>query len=408
MIDRTVLIVGLTVYPIAVLTQMRLFVIVGVGLGIVYALEHVRRGTIPWGALKGGWPVYLFAVLIPVSSLWSIDPAGTRLAAVVFLASFTLFHASLVMFRREGHDWFCQVLLVVPYVWLGVVGVVLARYGSLRVTSAEMGQAVGSLSNVAPAATELMVPYLLYVVVTQPRRRLAAVAATSCALFVALASESRGALLLLGVTVGLVALLFGRTAGAKVRRTAALVVVGGGLVALLVGILGPEYVRAPIERLKSSQLLNVTTVETPTLEESDYVRTVMYLEGVNAIRAHGTTGIGYYALASYIEAIHGWRLISHNIILTAWGELGIAGLTAALLIVVIGTRRIWIARSWARRVDAQAFYFHAATLIAWVVALTHAQFRPQLTNPMFHVLVAAAFASGSGASPGSRDARHSR
>ncbi len=87
--------------------------------------------------------------------------------------------------------------------------------------------------------------------------------------------------------------------------------------------------------------------------------------------------------------------------------MGLAGLALAAIIAVVGTRRVWIARSAARRVDARVFYFHTATLIAWVVALMHAQFRPQLSNPMFHVLAAAVFAAGVDAAPGSPDARHS-
>ncbi|MBT5532709.1 O-antigen ligase family protein, partial [Candidatus Poribacteria bacterium] len=275
-----------------------------------------------------------------------------------------------------------------------------------RSNSAQMLAVIGSLSNQGPAVTELAAPYLFYLVVAEPRRRMAAFGAIGCALFLVVASQSRGALLLLGVTIALVAVLFGRTTGTKIRRTAALFVVGAGVVAAVWGVLGPGYFSEPIERLQNSRMFDASDIDIRSVDEADYQRTVMYLEGINAIRAHGVTGIGYGALPSYIEAIHGWRLISHNIIVTAWGEMGLAGLALALVIAVVGTRRVWVARASARRVDARAFYFHTATLIAWVVALMHAQFRPQLSNPMFHVLAAAVFAAGVDPAPGSSDARN--
>jgi O-antigen ligase len=270
-----------------------------------------------------------------------------------------------------------------------------------------MGAVIGSLSNQGPAVTELAIPYLLYIMVAEPRMRRAALGAMGCALFLAVASQSRGALLLLGVTVTLFVLLFGRKTATKIRRTAGLLVVGGGLLAVVWWTVGPSYFSDPVERIQTSFMLDVSTVDDPTMEGSDYQRTVMYLEGINAIRAHGTTGIGYRALASYIEANYGWRLISHNIIITAWGEMGLCGLALALIIVVVGTRRVWTARAAARRVDARAFYFHTATLIAWCIALMHAQLRPQLSNPMFHIVAASVFAAGVGGAHRSRDARHS-
>ncbi|MAF08930.1 hypothetical protein CMK11_00625 [Candidatus Poribacteria bacterium] len=405
--DQALVLLALAVYPIASVTRMKLYLFACGAMAVVYVISHVFKGTAPLATIRLGWPVYAFVALAAASTAWSIDRSGTLVSLTWLVASGAVFHASLTLFRRQGRAWMTRVALFVPVAWVCVAAWVILRWGSFRSTSVEMGAVIGSLSNQGPAVTELAAPYLLYMVVAEPRRRLATFGAIGCALFLVVASQSRGALLLLGVTVALVAVLFGRTTGTKVRRTIALAVIGAGVVAILWGVLGPAYFSEPIERLRNSRMFDASDIDIRSVDEADYQRTVMYLEGINVIRAHGSTGIGYGALASYIEDIYGWRLISHNIIITAWGEMGLAGLALAAIIAVVGTRRVWIARSAARRVDARVFYFHTATLIAWVVALMHAQFRPQLSNPMFHVLAAAVFAAGVDAAPGSPDARHS-
>jgi O-antigen ligase len=193
-----------------------------------------------------------------------------------------------------------------------------------------------------------------------------------------------------------------------VRRLLVLCAVVGLAGAVLVGTLGAGFLTVPLDRLAGSQMLSAAALDEPALDEGDYLRTVMYLEGIAAIRADPWRGLGYNALGSVVEAATGARLISHNILLTAWGELGATGLVLALMIAGVGTARVWRARANTRNVDPKAFYFHTATLIAWALALAHAQVRPQLTNPMFHVVVAAAFAAGSHHVTWSRDARPSR
>lgn len=403
-----VVVLGLALYPVAILTHMKVYVLGCAAVGVLCMVGYTWRGRAPTATIKLAWPVYAFWAMIHASAVWSIAPRDTLTGALTVSASFVLFHVALTLFRRRGSGWFTRVVLFTPHVWACVVGGSLIRYGSVRVTSTAMGHAVGSIANIAPAVTELTVPYLLYIAITDERRRAAAVMGVGSALFVVMASQSRGALLMVCATLALVALLFGQTLVAKVRRLLVLCAVVGLAGAVLVGTLGAGFLTVPLDRLAGSQMLSAAALDEPALDEGDYLRTVMYLEGIAAIRADPWRGLGYNALGSVVEAATGARLISHNILLTAWGELGATGLVLALMIAGVGTARVWRARANTRNVDPKAFYFHTATLIAWALALAHAQVRPQLTNPMFHVVVAAAFAAGSHHVTWSRDARPSR
>ena len=404
--DAVVVVVALALYPVAILTMMKLYVAGCAAAGVLCVGSYAQSGRAPVATLRSAWPVYAFWALIPASAFWSIARPDTLRASLTASASFVVFHLSLGLFRRQGPLWLSRVVLVTPHVWACVIGGILLRYGAVRATAHAMGDVVGSSANVGPAVTELTVPYLLCIVATQRHKRSWAIAALGSALFVVFASQSRGALLMLVATLALVALLFGRTLVAKTRRLVAMGVAVGVVAALLFMTLGADYLRGPLDRLTRSQILTSVVTEEVTVDEGDYLRTVMYLEGIAAIRADPWRGLGYNALGSIVEKAHGVRLVSHNIILTAWGELGAVGLALAVAIAAVGTRRIWRARARARRVDPRAFYWHTATLIAWIIALGHAQGRPQLNNPMFHVVVAAAFAAGSMRSFGSPNARH--
>jgi O-antigen ligase len=87
---------------------------------------------------------------------------------------------------------------------------------------------------------------------------------------------------------------------------------------------------------------------------------------------------------------HGRGDISHNIFITAWGEMGLPGLLVLFWLmwsVFLGTRKYLKINVGPQKDKMLA----AATLAALVVAFLHAQSRPFLSNPMIPVLLAQAY-----------------
>lgn len=174
----------------------------------------------------------------------------------------------------------------------------------------------------------------------------------------------------------------------RIIKTGATMIV---LASLVVAFVGMERTVIPVlDRFKGSQLTSIEGLTDPSRDAEDYRRALIYAQGFKVIAEEPVTGIGYGALTRHLEELHGRGIISHNLIITAWGEMGIPGLVA--LFWLVGAVFMGLGKYRKKGVGLTSDKFlAAATLCALIVVFIHAQFRPLFSNPMFPVLLAQAY-----------------
>jgi hypothetical protein len=311
----------LLVYPIAAIVGLKFYVaFLALCIGYVLATRATAgRFAVPTDRATLLGAAYLGALALSCfTGLWPVASAISWAMLLPYVALYLLARRAVGERGLEALDW---VVRLVPFVSLAVVAVTYAVFGSVRATSHEMGEVVGSLSNLIVAITAPCLPFLLGSILGG--RRISWVwPSIAASITVLLASQSRAALLLLVLILVLVP-LYGVSFRARLRhigRVAFGLILTGGL---LVAVAGVDKTIVPVvERVSQSQLLGNTS--TPDRASSDFVRAVMYYEGLRVVRAKPITGIGYGGLSPWIESRWRFPVVSHNLIITAWGEIGTA------------------------------------------------------------------------------------
>ena len=180
------------------------------------------------------------------------------------------------------------------------------------------------------------------------------------------------------------------------RRALTLVLLGAGaFLGLLLIWAGPGIgmIASTLSRLQESQLLSLGALSAPSTSGGDFSRTAMYFEGMRLIQEHWLLGVGYGGLFSEMEASYGFGLVSHNLFISAIGEMGLPGLF--ILLWAVGGAIVLLLRARRNAVN-DPFLRSAATaaLVSLVVVLVHAQFRPFYAMPMVGLLLGQAAVLG--------------
>ncbi len=379
--------VVILIYPIASITQLKFFYLAALLTFIFAVIYHVALGIIPGKIFYRAKSIYLFFVLAFFSYLWALYPEETLFYAgknVVYLWVFQAAFIALICGKRR---WLDYLVVAIPITCAVILAGIYAKYNVVRPNSIEMYEAVGSFSNLAIALTEICLPFLLYLFRVNSRLVLVGVSIAAC-FFTMVISQSRGGYLMLGITIVLVVLLFGRNIQTRVYNFIRIAALYLAVLLITLPIVNLNNLVAPVvERFKHIHPVSIITEE-PTRGMKDFGRVAMYYAGQDAIRNYGDVGIGYGGLKEYVNDLYGFPMVSHNLMITAWGELGFLGLTLFVFSAFVAFRGVLRRRRFLARNDVREFYFRTAALVALVVAVVHGMFRPQLDNPMFYVLLA--------------------
>ncbi len=221
---------------------------------------------------------------------------------------------------------------------------VVAVFGSLRPEGSQMAGVVGSFSNHASAIALLSLPYLFwarkYGLISKMIGNLAIVASV----IVAVLSLSRAAFVILFMIVILTPFVLSRGAGSGILKAALICfsVLFLNLVSYLVW--GENSLIAQlVTRFQESQVLSGGVIQ-PSKDLYDYARAAMYFEGYKMTLDYWPLGSGIGGLSAYMEERLGFGLVSHNILITAAGELGIVGAVSYPLIFLGISLRLWALR----------------------------------------------------------------
>ena len=337
--------------------------------------------------------VYLFFALPLASTLWSRYPDETLWYGSLVLVNIGIFHLASKANTHSMDQLISSLVIIVPLVMAFTFVLIYYKYGTVRADSAAIKDEIKSISNAGPALVVLCVPYLLAFQSLAFKKSQVWFALVAC-FIVVLLSQSRGGLLMAVIALFLSLYFYPGSINARLLK---ILKWGGASLAILVVVLffvGYERAIAPvIERFEQSQLFAGEGLTSPSKDAGgDFGRALMYSEGINAIYQEPISGIGYYSLMRFMEERNsiGFGTVSHNLIITAWGEMGLAGLFVLIWLVwsiMNGLRRCLKSDGLTHREKLLA----SATLVAFLVAIAHAQFRPLFSNLMFPIILAQAY-----------------
>jgi O-antigen ligase len=328
-----------------------------------------------------------------VSSFWAPFPIESLWHASIHLIFLWIFISAFIALSNRNIKWFYYTVTFIPYMVLIASLFIYYRYGAIRADSKEISDAVGSFSNLAPAIVIPLIPFHIYLYLIKSNRLLTYISFYA-AIIVVLISQSRGGYLMLSIIVLGSPFLFSTNYCKKLIYLTKILTILIILIGSIIFFFGYESTIGRVaERFSSSQLIHFFSADSPAKGESDYRRFVQYATGISIIKSHPIMGVGFYGFPTQMEKllIDKEGSVSHNIFFTVWGEMGILGLLAFVWLVYSALLKTLRERSYCKKLrNRSGFLFYSALGMAISVSLLHAQFRPQLTNPLFYVIFALA------------------
>ena len=358
---------------------------IAVGLLFTVLLElHSKNGRM-WHVPDAA-PVYLFYTLPVINTLWSQYPHETLFRGASVLINIFIFYLSA---HANWHSHFTSIqrlVLWVPGTLLLSAVMIFANFGTFR-----SSDVTGSYSNHAASFAILCVPFLLALRIINGKRRFYYMLGLSACVIIVFISLSRAALVLLGVSLLLSVFFVPGKLDVRVSRLLkwlSMVLGVGGILVLLLGY--DETVGRVIERITSSQVFDLRNLLYADETLDDFWRAAMYSSGIAAIKEYPIWGIGYGGLIRFMELEYGYGLVSHNLVITYWGEMGLVGF-AALVWFLWRIFFMQISMLRDQVLGRYEAFLIAAVSSASTIALVHSFFRPIESNYMFPVVLGVLF-----------------
>ena len=376
------------IYPLSVLILYKaFFIILFLGL-VVPTIQVMYTGRL----IKHQTQAFLVFFLVAfLSCFWGQSPIGSLFQLLLLSPLFFLFYLTLTCGEKSGLVFIERIVLWLPILLAITSFAIIILYGTLRpesyIQAQQSGQATGAFSNLAPALVEACYPFIVGLLLIRKNKALLLISLLASVVVIVI-SQSRGAIVGVGIFAIMAPLFFAASMQKKLRMALLslpiIIVILSSLFLINDGIYGHKI----IERFESSQLWIIST---PDIDQDDYARAVMLYEGVNAINQHPWLGIGFGGLPNKIEQLYGFPIVSHNVIITTWGEMGILGLFSFIWLIVVAYKRLLLYRKMARVESPELFLFYSAALVALTLIFLHGFLRPLFTNPMFYFVLSIAF-----------------
>lgn len=337
--------------------------------------------------------VYAFFVLPLLSIIWSKYKYETLFNGSIVLLNIGIFYLMMRTAILNNKDRFIiSIVHVVPIVMATTFLIIYLKFGEVRTSSKMTDVVLKSISNEGPAMVIICLPYIYYSLEIYGIRILTLLSLIST-FFVIFLSQSRGGIFMAIIMVPLLIYfypgnIFVRTI--KFIKIFFILIIFGIIVYFSINI--EEKVEPILTRIKNSQLMSLSGIISPDRNMPDYGRSIIYSEGINAICEEPLFGIGYGTLLSYIEQKHGVGVgsVSHNIIITFWGEMGLPGVFVLFWIVVSLVKGLRRRKIYKIHLKEDRF-IASATVCSLIISFIHAQFRPFYSNPMIPIILAQAY-----------------
>lgn len=293
------------------------------------------------------------------------------------------------VFIRQGLSPFLIIAGLMTVIVLALNSYLFLNYGTVRAVVAVVRETYGTFSNVGTALIVGCAPLLLArTVIPNMDNRLTYFLLFAVVAAVLLAQSRSGIVLVLAP-----ATILSITLMIRARRVVEIIAVTFILPVFswfLIDILNlQDQIMRTVERLLGSALISQGT-------QADFVRLEMFRAFGLILNEKPLFGVGYENFGIFMQGVSQYSVVSHNIFVTAFGEMGIFGLLTYGGLFFWGVKRaLGLVMGHQHERDYPVL---AALGVAILMVLLHALFRPQLNNPLFFCLIGLAFAVPQGRS----------
>ncbi len=397
------------VYFIARLTKYKvLYIYVAVILLFLFLVSAHYLNTLAVVLKKNLMMIVLFGSFF-LSALWSLYPEETLRSSAI-IALYLVIHLvfCFVVLKASPHH-IGLVYKLLPIFLFALNLFFIARYGNIRIESenlkeviissgyqtttvdrTEVKAAIHSYPNHMGAVTEICMPFLFFFF-RFSKNKLFVIFLIIINIFNIMVSQSRGAYLILVLSLIMIPLLYNRNFFKFVSSAFLWILI----CALVYGALSlipvtGKFMDVIEHRILATELSPVS-FETEDISESgkDMIkRDLMYAAGVHIIKKKPLSGIGYGSFKYYIKDMFGRNLIPHNIFITLWTGSGILAVLLFASIIIKAFRNLWLKFRHLKNTDRLLSYWFLTNCIALFFLLVHGQFRPLLNNPVFYLPLA--------------------
>jgi hypothetical protein len=309
---------ALASYFFGALSYLRIYyAIVAAAAGSALLLLCARR-SLPADMLRSGGLLAAFYMWLALTSLWALDPVHTVATAAFDLIYPTIWLTTFVFVRFGRLRDVYVPMRVLPWAVGALYAYMLLTWGVIRPEDVHTAEQIGALGNAGALTLLACLPFLVLRALRGMRGSLIESLLT---LGLLLMSQSRAGYLLGALMVAATVL-----AARPLGRRGVLRVLGGGLVVLAATIAlvvfsgGSGAVESTLERFTAVE--DFAAPDNSAQTDSEVERLAMFAEGFNAWYEHRWLGIGYENLAIYVEARHGFPVVSHNLLITLIAECG--------------------------------------------------------------------------------------
>ena len=357
-------------YPTSIFLFKSLHIYVALWV-IIIAIVKVHRSDFFFQKtffLAGG--IYL----LPIVSLATTNyPSATKLALLSYFVNIGLALLASQKFHNKLPKKIALIALIFALVAFASSMSIILAFGSLRPTSGAMKDIVGSYSNGVSSIAILSLPYLFWAKkhrILKPR--LVNFAIIAC-VYVTIMSGSRAALIMVGLTILCMQWVLHPKAIERAQKVL-FVLLATFFIAIYSYLTSgaDSVVYQTIQRLQASQIFDLLG-SAPNRDAGDFARVAMYSSGIMMIGEFWPLGSGLGGLAPYMEDTVGFGYVSHNILITAFGELGMVGGVGYSIIFYAIYRRLKIIKMSSSKMIAD---LGAASIIFFGVFILYSFTRP--------------------------------
>lgn len=316
------------------------------------------------------------------SALWSPNLVHTLRSAVVLFGfvyiAFAFYYAGV----SKGMAMLFWVVVLIPVSYTLISGTLLMIYGTVR-PYAITDAVSAAYSTRAASHIIVCLPLLLFFYRWWPNRRPIILAAFSLCAFVLLSSGTRSALVTTALVFPIYAVATHRNMTSLLK--VAMKFLAAALVAAALSFLISKVTSAPlpvVERIMSTDI-SLFFADDNILSKgksavgADYGRAIMYVEGFKLITSPSLSGAGFGSLGFITESNWNHFVMSHNLVITLLGELGVTGALLFSVMALLLIRRIVGFRKLNKTMEPFVFEFIGSIATLLAMGLIISMYRPQ-------------------------------